>query len=95
MTSLSCFADYEITAKYEKLVKSQYCTTLMCGLSFKISIKRYTRNAMLIKGMYLKKGLWSNIFQLHLKSSDIQARTNMQASPVKYSLILDFTMRGW
>ena len=28
-------------------------------------------------------------------SSDIQARTNMQASPVKYSLILDFTMRGW
>ena len=90
MTSLSCFADYKITAKYEKLVKSQYCTTL-----FKISIKRYTRNAMLIKGMYLKKGLWSNIFQLHLKSSDIQARTNMQTSPVKYSLVLDFTMRGW
>ena len=50
---------------------------------------------MLIKGMYLEKGLWSNIFELHLKSSDIQARTNMQASPVKYSLILDFTMRGW
>ena len=66
MTSLSCFADYEITAKYEKLVKSQYCTTLMCSLSFKISIKRYTRNVMLIKGMYLKKGLWSNIFQLQV-----------------------------
>ena len=45
--------------------------------------------------MDLKKGLWSNIFQLHLKSSNIQARINMEASPVKYSLILDFTMRGW